>query len=92
LKAREIHDDKTWAKESIKVVQRKQDLERQAKFNFLNILFGKEGFKDVPLLKTTLVHKFWKHGETAVMLKTIRDQLKKLLERVWSNCQERSNK
>jgi hypothetical protein len=63
------------------VVQRKQDLERYAEFNFWNNLTGKEGFKDV--LETTLP-KFWKAEfcEAGVMLKAIRDQLKKWLERV----------
>jgi hypothetical protein len=78
---REIDNDKSWANDSIEVVQRKQDLERYAEFNFWNTLTGKEGFKDV--LKTTLP-KFWKpeFGETALTLKAIRDQLKKWLERV----------
>jgi hypothetical protein len=79
--AREIVNDKNWTNESTEVVQRRQDLERYAEFNFWNTLTGKEGFKDV--LKTTLP-KFWKpeFSETAVTLKAIRDQLKKWLERV----------
>jgi hypothetical protein len=51
-KARKVDNDKIWANESIEVVQRKQDLERYADFNFWNNLTGKEGFKDV--LETTL--------------------------------------
>jgi hypothetical protein len=80
-KAREIDNDKTWANESTEVMQRKQDLERYAEFNFWNQLPGKEGFKDV--LKKTLP-KFWKpeFGGAGVTLKAIRDQLKQWLERV----------
>ncbi len=81
-KAREVDNDKFCSNaESTKVVQRKQDLERYAEFNFWNNLTGKEGFRDV--LKTTLP-KFWKaeFGVAGVTLKAIRDQLKKWLERV----------
>jgi hypothetical protein len=57
-KAREVDNDKLCSNaESTKVVQRKQDLERYAEFNFWNNLTGKEGFKDI--LKKTLP-KFWK--------------------------------
>jgi hypothetical protein len=62
-------------------MQRKQDLERYAEFNFWNQLPGKEGFEDV--LKATLL-KFWtpEFGGAGVTLKASRDKLKRWLERV----------